>query len=151
MLEGDIRFECFQEFVFYGDSVTDDDLATLERYVAQFPVTEYHGEYWNQRSKSFEHDVVTTRIAEDGIPIAVRSVGNFVRFEFMPWLVRARALVVAFNAPFDLSRLAIGSGGDSRDEKASRRAGQASRTRTSLGRIRRRLQPGDRASEEVGR
>jgi hypothetical protein len=101
------RFECFEEYLFTGDSISDADMAVIEDYMAAFPIVEFHGMFWDRRTQWYRQGVRQVRVGEDGIPILLRSRRDFVRNVFMPMAVDARCLVVGFNLPFDLSRLAV--------------------------------------------
>lgn len=72
-----------QEGLIHADGLPDADLEVLQRYVDI-------------------HD------ADDGRRLRLRSRLEFVENVFWPIAYRARALVVGFNLPFDLSRLATG-------------------------------------------
>jgi hypothetical protein len=101
------RFECFEEYLFHGDSVSADDLAVIDDYVNGFQVVDYHGSYWDKKSRWYRQGVRSARVTEDGVPILVRSRADFVRYVFMRIANDSRCLVVGFNLPFDLARLAI--------------------------------------------
>jgi hypothetical protein len=69
--------------IFYADDLPDADRAVLRAYVA-------------------------THAADDGRPLRLWSRTEFVRQVLWPIAYRTRALVVGFNLPFDLARLATG-------------------------------------------
>jgi hypothetical protein len=72
-----------QEGLIAGDDVTGDEHAILERYIAEHP-------------------------ADNGGHLRLWSRSEFVRRVLWPIAYESRALVVGFNLPFDLSRLAVG-------------------------------------------
>ena len=53
------RFECFEEYLFYGDSVSADDVAAIDAYVEPFPIVDYHGMYWDRQTKWYKPGVVS--------------------------------------------------------------------------------------------
>ena len=85
---GSYRFlvagRCLEEGLFYGDDLPNEDYRTLERYVGNHPA--------------------------DTVASGVRKLALLSRREFIDKIYRdsykARCLLVAFNFPFDVSRLA---------------------------------------------
>lgn len=91
----DGRLECFDEGLFHADDLAATNpagLRILRRYVT-------------------ERQADTTNTGRR--PIRLFSRAEFTRKVFHPAAYKARAAVVGFNLPFDLSRLAVGVG-DSR-------------------------------------
>ena len=80
-VDGELR----EEGLFYADDLSRQDRKTLERYVAR----------WNKR-------VLKT----SEIPLLLLTRREFLK-KFYKGVYKSRALLVGFNLPFDLSRLAI--------------------------------------------
>jgi len=105
---GDLsRFEPYEEYLFYGDSVSQADLDTIDAFVEPLQVVDYHGMFWDRKTKWFTQGVRSARVGDDGVPILLRSRRDFVRWVFLPMATQVRCLVVGFNLPFDLARLAF--------------------------------------------
>ena len=121
------RFECFEEYLFTGDGISDADQAVVEDYVGALPVVEYHGWYWDPEASWYRQGARRARINEEGVPVLLRSARDFVRYTFMPMAADARCLVVGFNLPFDLSRLAVDWGETRRPRRRRDETGTLSR------------------------
>ena len=102
--------ECFGEYWFYGEALDPDEISTLEGLAAAKPTREYHGSFWNRDAKRFEPGRRRVHLSADGVPLVVVPRARFVDEVFVPMAKEARALIVGFNLPFDLSRLAMGRG-----------------------------------------
>ena len=104
---GTPAFECFGEWIFYGDAITDDELGILEDAVFGQPVREFHRRYWNPVTHRQEQGGREVHVNDESVPLVLLSRAEFVDQVFLPMTQRAKALIVGFNLPFDLSRLAI--------------------------------------------
>jgi hypothetical protein len=103
-------WEWFSEYLFQDEAISAAERGELEAFVGSLPSVERFDPLWSPESQTFSTGGTRLRVNEQGVHTFLVTRDEFVRNVLRPFAIDARSLVVLFNAPFDLSRLARGWG-----------------------------------------
>jgi hypothetical protein len=103
-------WEWFSEYLFHDEAITAEERAALVEFMDSLPTVQRFDALWSPESQSFSTAGVRLRVNARGVHTFLATRDEFVRNVFRPLARDAQALVVLFNAPFDITRLARGWG-----------------------------------------